>query len=240
MPNSTPISVIIPALNEAEQIKKTLLRLQTDPEVEILVVDGGSRDATASLARAKGVTVLTAPRGRGPQMNLGAAAATGTILFFLHADTLVPLDYAQLIRQALQSPSISAGAFSLEIDGNCPSLNIITHIANLRSRWLQMPYGDQGLFVPANLFSRLGGFPEQPIMEDFAFVRKLQRHGRILTLPQTVLTSGRRWQRLGPWRTTSSNQLMIFGYYLGVAPATLARIYRGGSGSATNQVSQFL
>ncbi len=175
MNNTAPISVIIPALNEAEQIRATLLSLQTDPETEIIVVDGGSRDATASVAAAAGVTVLSAPRGRARQQNLGAAAASGEILFFLHADTQAPRDYAQHIRQALQSPGVGAGAFSLAIAGSRPGLKAITQIANLRSRWLQLPYGDQGLFLPASLFFRLGGFPEQPIMEDFALVRKVRR-----------------------------------------------------------------
>ncbi len=229
------ISVIIPALNEAEHIKKTLFSVQTDPEVEIVVVDGGSRDDTANLAAAESVTVLTAPAGRAWQMNLGAAAASGEILFFLHADTQAPPDYAHLIRRALQSPGVCAGAFSLDIVGNLPGLSAITRIANLRSRWLQLPYGDQGLFVPANLFFHLGGFPEQAIMEDFAFVRKVQPHGRIITLPQTVLTSGRRWQHQGLWRTTYINQVMIYGYYLGVSPTTLARIYRRNFRTALNQ-----
>lgn len=228
MPDLTPISVIIPALNEADCIGQTLASLQPDQETEVIVVDGGSQDATAGLAAAAGATVLTSSRGRGRQMNRGAAAATGKILFFLHADTLAPPAYAQLIRSALQCPGVRAGAFSLKMRGAGPGLAAITHNANLRSRWLQMPYGDQGLFLPADLFSRLGGFPEQPIMEDFAFVRQLRRHGRILTLPQAVLTSSRRWQHLGLWRTTYINQLMIFGYYTGVAPATLSRLYRRG------------
>ena len=123
-------------------------------------------------------------------------------------------------------PTSAPGPSAWQLPAPAPVCTAITRIANLRSRWLQLPYGDQGLFLPANLFFRLGGFPEQPIMEDFALVRKVRRYGRVITLPQTVLTSGRRWQHLGLWRTTSINQLMIFGYYFGVAPATLARIYR--------------
>jgi uncharacterized protein len=226
--NSPRLSVIIPALNEAEQIRATLISLQTDPEPEIIVVDGGSRDGTRTRARAAGATVMSAPRGRARQQNLGAAAASGEILFFLHADTQAPPEYAALIHTALQTSGVSAGAFSLEIAGKGPGLRAIGRLANLRSRWLQLPYGDQGLFLPARLFDRLGGFPEQPFMEDFVFIRRLRDHGRLLTLPQLVVTSGRRWQQLGIWRTTYINQLMIFGYYLGVAPQTLARLYRRG------------
>jgi uncharacterized protein len=229
-PDPTPepalLSVIIPALNEAALIERTLSELQAAPGVEIIVADGGSTDATASLAAAAGVTVLQAPRGRARQQNLGAAAAAGEILFFVHADTLVPQDYARLIRQALESPGISAGAFSLKIAGRRPGLKAVSTMANLRSRWLHLPYGDQGLFLPARVFWRLGGFPDQAIMEDFALVRQARQYGRVITLDQTVLTSGRRWQHLGLGRTFALNQLMIFGYYLGVAPPTLARLYR--------------
>ena len=226
MNNSLKISVIIPARNEAQHIQATLRSISADPNSEIIVVDGGSADTTRSLALAAGVTVLSTSRGRAGQQNIGAAAASGEILFFLHADTQAPPDYAHLILQALQAPNVSAGAFSLAIANHHPGLRAITQVANLRSQWLQLPYGDQGLFLRSQLFFHLGGFPRQPIMEDFAFVRQLQKHGRIITLPQTVLTSDRRWQHLGLWRTTYINQLIIFGYYLGVAPATLARIYR--------------
>lgn len=227
MNNPASLSVIIPALNEADNIRHILHSLRTDPEPEIIVVDGGSTDGTGDIALAEGVTVLNAPRGRARQQNLGAAAASGEILLFLHADTQAPGDYAGFIRRALQTPGVSAGAFSLAIAGDRPGLHAIAAIANRRSRWLQLPYGDQGLFLRARLFFRLGGFPELPIMEDFALVKAIQRHGRLLTLPQTVITSGRRWEQVGLWRTTWINQLMIFGYYLGIAPATLARLYRG-------------
>jgi rSAM/selenodomain-associated transferase 2 len=226
MNNSPKISIIIPARNEAHHIQATLRSVLVDPHAEIIVVDGGSTDATRSLALAAGVTVLSTLPDRARQQNLGAAAASGKILFFLHADTLAPPDYARLIRQTLQQPDVSAGAFSLAIANDHPGLKAISYVANVRSRWLQLPYGDQGLFLPARLFFRLGGFPSQPIMEDFALVRQLQKHGRIITLSQTVLTSHRRWQHLGVWRTFYLNQLMIFGYYVGVAPATLAGIYR--------------
>jgi rSAM/selenodomain-associated transferase 2 len=226
MNNASPLSVIIPALNEADNIRATLRSLRTDPESEIIVVDGGSSDATRDIALAEGVTVLRTPRGRARQQNLGATAASGEILFFLHADTQAPPDYAGLIRRALQTPGVSAGAFSLAIAGDRPGLQAVAAIANLRSRWLHLPYGDQGLFLPVRLFFRLGGFPEQPIMEDYILVRHAQRHGRVLTLPETVLTSGRRWQQVGLWQTTYINQLMILGYHLGVAPATLVRLYR--------------
>jgi rSAM/selenodomain-associated transferase 2 len=228
MNNASLISIIIPTLNEADHIQTTLRSLSNNADTEIIVVDGGSTDATRTLAAATGATVLSAPPGRARQQNIGAAAATGGILFFLHADTQVPPDYRDLIRRTLRLPGVSAGAFSLAAADRDPGLQAITRIANLRSRWLHLPYGDQGLFLEARLFFKLGSFPEQPIMEDFVFVRKLRNHGRLITLPQTVVTSNRRWQQLGVWQTTYINQLMIFGYYVRIAPTTLARLYRRG------------
>lgn len=220
------ISVIIPTLNEARHIVACLASLRAGHNVEIMVVDGGSQDETVALAQASGAAVLLSPPGRARQQNLGAAAAHGDILFFLHADTLAPPDYDQQIRAAFQNPGISAGAFALSIRGSHPGLKLISLVANWRSRWLQLPYGDQGLFLTAALFQALGGFPNLPIMEDLALVRRLRRCGRILTLPQAVLTSGRRWQQLGLLRTTLLNQLMLLGFALHIDFFTLARLYR--------------
>ncbi len=226
------ISIIIPALNEARHIAATLASLRPAQNVDIIVVDGGSRDHTAAVARNHGAAVLSCSPGRARQQNFGAAAASGNLLFFLHADTVAPPDYASLIRQALRTPGVAAGAFSLSIAGSQPSLNLISTLANCRSHWLQLPYGDQGLFLSAALFHTIGGFPDLPIMEDVVLVRRLRRRGRIVTLPQTVRTSGRRWQQLGPLRTTAINQLMLLGFALGINPHTLARLYRQGRQAA--------
>jgi rSAM/selenodomain-associated transferase 2 len=226
MNNSQRISVIIPTLNEAKHIQSTIRSLHTNPDTEIIVADGGSTDATRTLAAATGAKVLDAPLGRARQQNFGATAAVGEILFFLHADTLAPPDYGGLICRTLDTRGVSAGAFSLAIADPDPRLQAIARMANLRSRWLHLPYGDQGLFLRSRLFFEMGAFPDQPIMEDFVFIRKVQEYGRLITLPQTVITSKRRWQQLGVWQTTCINQLMILGYYLHVDVATLARLYR--------------
>jgi rSAM/selenodomain-associated transferase 2 len=220
------LSVIIPALNEAAHLTATLASLRSGRLADLIVVDGGSQDQTVALAQAAGATVLSSPPGRSRQQNLGAAAASGDVLFFLHADTLAPPHYDRLIFDALAAPGVSAGAFSLSISGSTPALRLISALANRRSRWLQLPYGDQGLFLRTSLFRSLGGFPDLPIMEDLALVRRLRRCGRILTLPQPVCTSGRRWHHLGPLRTTAINQLMLLGFALGLDPHTLARLYR--------------
>lgn len=226
------ISMIIPALNEAKSIATVLARLDSFANVEPIVVDGGSEDDTVAIAQALGVKVVTAPRGRASQMNAGARAATGEILLFLHADTFLPLGGERVVRQTLQPPLDArravpvAGAFEIAIAAPLPSLRWIERLVNWRSRWRQMPYGDQAIFVTAETFWELGGFPEQPIMEDFELIRRLRRRGRIAIVAPPVVTSARRWLKLGVWQTTFINQAIVIAYLLGVSPARLAAWYR--------------
>jgi uncharacterized protein len=219
------ISVIIPALNEAGAIAKTITRAQA-ANTEIIVVDGGSCDHTVAIARSLGVQVITSPVGRGVQMNAGAAVATGEILLFLHGDTLLPTDFAQQVWQTLKLPKYVAGAFELQIDSQLPSLRLIERFVQWRSRYLQMPYGDQAIFLRTKVFRQMGGFAELPIMEDFELMQRLRRRGAIALVSQPVLTSARRWERLGVWRTTLINQLIVLGYYWGISCDRLARWYR--------------
>jgi rSAM/selenodomain-associated transferase 2 len=160
-------------------------------------------------------------------MNRGAAVATGEFLLFLHADTLLPPDYPALIRSTLAPPGVAGGAFAFALAGDFPGRRLIECGTNLRARRRQLPYGDQGLFVSRVLFDRVGGFPDQPIMEDYEFVQRIQRLGRVAIAPAAAVTSGRRWQRRGAVGTTLVNQLIVLGYRLGVSPARLARWYRG-------------
>lgn len=220
------ISVIIPTLNEAEYMERTLAAFSGAVDVETLVVDAGSRDGTPQIAEAHGCRVLTVPPSRARQMNAGAAAATGEILLFLHADTRLPERFADYVRRTLSTPNVIAGAFGLRIAAAGRSLRLIEWGVSLRSRWLQMPYGDQALFLRAGTFRELGGFPDLPIMEDFEMVRRLRRLGRITILPFPATASARRWQAIGPWRTTWINQKVIAGHCLGVPPERLARWYR--------------
>ncbi|MFP4574950.1 MAG: TIGR04283 family arsenosugar biosynthesis glycosyltransferase [Coleofasciculus sp.] len=221
------ISVIIPVLNEASTIGSVLDRLVNTDNVEVIVVDGGSRDETVTVARSRNVQVISTPPGRACQMNAGAARAMGDILLFLHADTRLPANFDCLVRQALQEPQIIAGAFKLRIDSQQWGLRLIERLVNWRSRFFSMPYGDQAIFLKATIFHTIGGFPNLPIMEDFEFIRRLQPQGRITIVPAFVLTSGRRWERLGIIKTTLINQLIILGYFWGVSPEKLARWYRG-------------
>jgi rSAM/selenodomain-associated transferase 2 len=161
-------------------------------------------------------------------MNAGAGEAEGTVLLFLHADTKLPPGFEHHVREVLDRPGTVAGAFRLGIDGALPGLRAIEWLANFRSIRMGMPYGDQAIFLRADRFREMGGFPEIPIMEDFAFMRGLRRLGRIGIAPVAVSTSDRRYEQFGVWRTTWINQLMIFAYMAGVSPAQLARWYRTG------------
>ncbi|NJM89119.1 MAG: glycosyltransferase family 2 protein [Hydrococcus sp. RU_2_2] len=220
------ISIIIPVLNEASIIQKTISKLQKQLEIEIIVVDGGSQDNTIALAQNLGVKVIRSPQaGRANQMNFGASLATGDILLFLHVDTCLPHGYLALVTKALSNSKTVAGAFELAIDSPQKSLRFLETIINLRSRFLSLPYGDQAFFLKASVFQEINGFADLPIMEDFEFIQRLKKKGEISIVPAKVITSGRRWQKLGVVKTTIINQLIILGYYLGVSPQKLARWY---------------
>jgi uncharacterized protein len=226
------ISIVIPALNEAATIGQVLANLHSLPNLEVILVDGGSSDDTVSISQGLGIDVISAPKGRAGQMNLGAKAATGDIMLFLHADTFLPLGFETMVRSTLQpalkgeKPAPIAGAFTLQIDDPLPSLRSIEWLVSWRSQWRQMPYGDQAIFLTAATFWELGGFVDMPIMEDFELIRRLQRRGRIETLAAPVITSARRWLNRGVWQTTLINQSIVLGYLVGVSPSRLANWYR--------------
>lgn len=221
------LSVIVPTLNEEAFLEATLQRIRNAEGIEIIVADGGSRDATRAIAERAGAAVLNVVGGRAAQMNAAAAKAKGRILLFLHADTRLPQGFAEMIRTALDDPAIVAGAFRFWTDGAGMALRFVERAVNFRSSRCQWPYGDQGLFMEKRVFTEEGGFAPLPIMEDFALVRRLRRRGRIVTLRHAALTSARRWKQLGILRTTVINQLMILGYLLGLPPEALKRFYRG-------------
>lgn len=227
-----PLSVIIPTLDEAQHIGPLLQDVYQARDVEAIVVDGGSRDDTVATARHMGARVITGPAGRALQMNRGAAAARGRLLFFLHADSRLPRGFDALVRQAMDMPDVVAGAFRLHIDAAGAMLRFVEFWANLRSRCLRMPYGDQGLFIASGCFQNIGGFPTLPIMEDFELVRRLRSRGRIMLLPAAIRTSPRRWLNLGVGRTTLINQFIVIAYLAGVSPSKLAHLYRRFRGVA--------
>ncbi|WP_408999953.1 TIGR04283 family arsenosugar biosynthesis glycosyltransferase [Tychonema sp. BBK16] len=221
------ISMIIPVLNEANTIAQVISTARNAENVEIIVADGSSSDGTVEIAKSLSDRVICTTPGRATQMNAGAAASTGDILLFLHADTHLPHGYDTRVRQALGNPSIVAGAFELKIDAPLLSLRLVEIGVNCRSHLLQMPYGDQAIFLKTSTFNQIGGYPNLPVMEDFEFVRRLKKQGRIQILPQAVLTSARRWQQVGVLKTTVINQIVIIAYFLGVSPDRLGEWYRG-------------
>ena len=216
------ISIVIPTLNEAGHIRGTLDGLRQADVYEIIVADGGSGDKTADIAEACGATVVRCERGRGRQLNAGAESAAGEILLFLHADTSLPTCFATRVRELLEMPGVSAGAFSLRIDGRRVSYRVIERLVAWRSRFLGLPYGDQALFLTTETFQSIGRYPECPAMEDFELVRRLRRIGRIAIGAEQVLTSARRWSKRGVWRTTTLNAACVAAYVCGISPQRIA------------------
>ncbi|RMF72686.1 MAG: glycosyltransferase [Planctomycetota bacterium] len=193
---------------------------------EVLVVDGGSTDATPRVAADAGARVLRAPRGRAAQMNAGAAAASGRYLLFLHADSRLPADYAAQVRRLFRRPRTKLGAFRLTIDHPRRAFRMIEWAANMRSRWLRSPYGDQGLAMRASDFYALGGFRDLPIMEDYDLARRVAREADVAIADTSVQTSPRRWLRHGVWRLTLIHQACLLAYRWGAAPERIAQ-WRG-------------
>ena len=227
--SSTPsplISIIIPTLNEEENIEACLASTEGPSRVERIVVDGKSGDRTVEIARSCGAKVISSPPGRGRQMNAGARIALGDFFLFLHADTRLPPGYAEIVRAALSLPGIAAGAFEFRLDATSPSLRFIERVANWRSRRLQLPYGDQAIFLRSSQFHAAGEFPDTAIMEDYEFIMGLKKFGRIYTAPYPATTSARRWEKLGTWRATLLNEAVVIAYYLGISPSGLLRLAR--------------
>ncbi|HYQ92012.1 MAG TPA: TIGR04283 family arsenosugar biosynthesis glycosyltransferase, partial [Candidatus Competibacteraceae bacterium] len=197
------ISIIVPVLNEAAALPVCLQALQSlrRQDCELLVVDGGSTDASVTIARTLADRVLSTPAGRAVQMNAGAQVAHGDILWFLHGDSLPPPDAAASIRVALVESNRCWGRFDVRLSGNRPLLRIVETLMNRRSRLTGIATGDQGIFVRRWAFAQVGGYPAIPLMEDIALSRALKRLSRPVCLCQHLLTSSRRWEQQGIWKT---------------------------------------
>ena len=212
-------------LNEATGIQDTIACLNGAVHVDVCVVDGGSDDGTPDHVRELGVPVLHSARGRAAQMNRGAARAEGDILLFLHADTRLPAGFEEHVRAAMSRPDVSAGAFTFSTDERSLAMRAIAWVTNQRARRLGMPYGDQALFMRKHRFREIGGYPDIPIMEDFVLMRRLRRQGRIVILPECAITSARRWNTVGKWRTTLYNQFVIVLFLIGIPHDRIERFY---------------
>lgn len=221
------VAIVIPVLNEAETIADALSALAPARAAgaEIVVVDGGSTDATATIAASRGATVIAAPRGRAAQMNAGAVATGARVLLFLHADTRLPQDAVALVMTGLKSSRRVWGRFDVRIAGASPLLGVIARMMNLRSRLSGIATGDQAIFVERKAFEAIRGYADLALMEDIELSRRLKRLSRPLCLRATVETSGRRWNENGVIRTMILMWRLRLAYWLGANPAHLARRY---------------
>ena len=232
------VSIIVPALDEARAIVGTLAALQPSRAAghEVIVVDGGSADATVALAAPLADSVCVAARGRARQMNAGAAVAAGDVLLFLHADSRLPADGIATLLRELGRSGRRWGRFDVAIAGRALAFRCVEALMNLRSRATAIATGDQAIFVERALFREVGGYPDQPLMEDIELSRRLKRAaGSPLCLRQRVVTSARRWERHGPWRTVIAMWRWRFAYRRGASPADLAAEY--GNGRALSRVT---
>lgn len=220
------ISVIIPAINEADRIGRAISSALDTGAGEVTVVDGGSRDATTAVAHSAGAKVISSPAGRAIQQNRGALASRGAVFLFLHADNWLHSACAQQIATALpQHPRRWGGAFQQRIDSPRWSLRLIAWGDSCRVRWRGLPFGDQGIFIRRCVFEQVGGFPEEPLMEDLLLAARLRRIAWPLLLPGPVHVDPRRWDRHGPLRQTARNFSLQLRHAWGATPSDLARDY---------------
>jgi len=222
------ISLVVPTLNEEKNIAATVAAIRDLQPDELLIVDGGSTDQTPEICRGLGLNVLSSPRSRSTQMNLGAERATGDVLLFLHADTRLPPSALDDIRAAMNDRRCPGGRFDIKLDGDHWMLKIVGAMISFRSRITKVATGDQAIFVRRDVFKAIGGYPDIPLMEDIALSRVLRRVGRVACLRSRVITSGRRWEIEGIWRTIFKMWTLKSLYLLGVSPVRLKRYYADG------------
>ena len=219
------LSIIIPVLNEGETIGPTIEALFPLRPEEIIVVDGGSTDLTRDMAAQQQALVISSPRGRAQQMNQGARVAQGDGFLFLHADTRLPSSALSDIRSALEDPQCVGGRFDVRLDARGWIFRLIGFLISLRSRLTKVATGDQAIFVRREIFDDLGGFPDIPLMEDIAFSRMLKKKGQVACLKSRVITSARRWEKEGIWRTILKMWLLRLLFLAGISPLHLRRFY---------------
>jgi len=221
------LSIIIPVLDEGDGIAAALDALAHLRAVgtEVIVVDGGSRDATVERAQLRADRVVLAKRGRALQMNAGAEGASGDVLLFLHADTRLPAEADRVVLNGLDQSRRVWGRFDVKIDGRSRLLPVVAWLMGLRSRLTGIATGDQAIFLRRDAFQAVGGFPAVALMEDIAICKRLKRLGRPLCLRACVTTSGRRWEKNGVLSTILLMWRLRFAYFLGADPKQLARQY---------------
>jgi len=223
----SPLCVVMPVLNEAQAIEATLQALAPLRQcgARVVVVDGGSEDDTMAKARPHADAVISAPRGRAAQMNAGAALGWGEVLLFLHADTTLPDGADERLLQALTQGHLW-GRFDVRIAGRHRMLAVVATMMSLRSRWTGIATGDQAMFMRREVFAQLGGFAPLPLMEDIDMSRRLRGLGAPACLRERVITSGRRWEQRGVWRTMALMWRLRWRYWRGESAHALAQDYR--------------
>ncbi|HUY88068.1 MAG TPA: TIGR04283 family arsenosugar biosynthesis glycosyltransferase [Pirellulales bacterium] len=226
------LSIVIPALNEAANIALAVRSARETNPAEVIVVDGGSADRTAELARAAGAAVVESPPGRARQQNVGAQRAAGDVLLFLHADCRLAPDALRQVAEALADPQVECGAFRQRIEAEGLLFRWLERGNAWRVRRRGLAYGDQGIFVRRSVFESLGGFPEVQLMEDVLLLRALRRRSWPALLPGPLHVSARRWRRHGVIRQTARNWLLLSAFQLGMHPDRLANYYSPHYGPA--------
>lgn len=226
------IAVIIPTLNEERALPRTLLSLRQLRFDECVLVDGGSRDQTVSIAQnqlhglsQQPAKVMTSEQGRAKQMNAGVEETRSDVLLFLHADTILPPETRHEINQVLEDPKYVGGRFDVRFEDDRGWAWLISRLMNWRSRWSGIATGDQAIFVRRVVFEDLGGFADVPLMEDIELTQRLKHVGSVAALRTKVTTSFRRWEQQGAFRTIAQMWLLRFLYWIGIHPKTLHQLY---------------
>lgn len=229
-PTPDLISVVIPCLNESGNLEAAVASARQGRQIETIVVDGGSSDHTAQLARELGCTVLCTPPGRGPQIKAGAERAQGEYVLFLHADTRLQPGWDEEVRRICNQPGVAAGAFRFKLDAPGAGLRFIEMVVSLRSRFAQLPYGDQAIFLKAEILAAMGGVPGLRLMEDVELIRRARKLGSVAISKLPALSSARSWQERGVWRNTLHNWHTFMRYRIMKTPLDrLERHYYGRS-----------
>ena len=220
------VSIIVPVWNEAVLIRSFLVDTRRRaPGAEIIVVDGGSSDGSAALAEGHCDRVLLAERGRAWQMNAGARAAAGEILWFLHVDVQLPSGCLEQIARAMNDAHTVGGFFRIRLPGSRFIYRLTDSFAHYAGIFLRMRCGDHGIFCRRKVFDEIGGFPEVPLMEDVEFFRRLRRRGRVIIIPERLVASSRRYEAVGRCRLTFAYALIAALYVLKVPLSRLGQLY---------------
>lgn len=224
----TPVSVVIPVLNDTGAACRLLSQLRPHGQVEVIVVDGAHDPALdACAAGAVHIRILRSAPGRARQMNAGAAAASGTWLLFLHADSVLPDEWLAPFSSGTASIHGAIGGwYRFSLEDTAWQARVLEALVAWRVRLFRLPYGDQGLFVRRSSFEQLGGYRDMPFLEDVEFVRRLVRTGSVFEIDLPLRTSSRRWRRDGWWGRSARNLAIVLGYFSGVSVERLAGWYR--------------